>query len=260
MSLMYELPFGKPVDHVRQRLARRRSRRGGREGRHRGPTRAAQDVCANSSTARRGATRSAPPPSASRMLTWPATTRATLLRFARRDVRRLTVDDALAPGGVARRRRADRDAHGRDLREPRSHAGLAGGGGRDPRGGRPSVANVIIGRMPFALNRVVNLEDFEERIVRDAIREVFAHETVESPDFPTGQEHRKAVGDRHGGPGVARRRGAAARCRSPRHRRRQRGNAVLADEPRPSRVGHRPVRGPWQVDRHRAADDARESR
>ncbi len=45
--------------------------------------------------------------------------------------------------------------------------------------------------MGFVLNRVVRLEDFEERVVRDAIREVFAREASESPEFPTGREHRK---------------------------------------------------------------------
>ena len=45
--------------------------------------------------------------------------------------------------------------------------------------------------MPFALDRVVKLEDFEEPIVREAIREVFAREAAESSDFPHGQEHRK---------------------------------------------------------------------
>jgi FkbM family methyltransferase len=42
----------------------------------------------------------------------------------------------------------------------------------------------------FALNRVVNLEDFQERVVRDTIREIFARQASESPAFPTGQEHR----------------------------------------------------------------------
>ena len=45
--------------------------------------------------------------------------------------------------------------------------------------------------MAFALNRVVKLEDFEEPVVRDAIREIFAREAAMAPEFPTGQEHRK---------------------------------------------------------------------
>ena len=45
--------------------------------------------------------------------------------------------------------------------------------------------------MPFAVNRVLHLEDFQEQIVRDAIREVFARQASESPEFPTGWEHRK---------------------------------------------------------------------
>ena len=45
--------------------------------------------------------------------------------------------------------------------------------------------------MAFALSRVVKLEDFEEPVVRDAIREVFAREVARAPEFPDGQEHRK---------------------------------------------------------------------
>jgi FkbM family methyltransferase len=43
----------------------------------------------------------------------------------------------------------------------------------------------------FALNRLINVEDFAEPTVRNAIREVFEHEVARSPDFPTGREHRK---------------------------------------------------------------------
>ena len=49
----------------------------------------------------------------------------------------------------------------------------------------------MITQMPFALNRVVNLEDFQEPVVRDAIREIYARESGESPEFPSGREHRK---------------------------------------------------------------------
>ena len=49
----------------------------------------------------------------------------------------------------------------------------------------------MITRMPFALNRVVNLEDFQEPVVRDAIREIYARESGESDEFPSGREHRK---------------------------------------------------------------------
>ena len=45
--------------------------------------------------------------------------------------------------------------------------------------------------MSFALNRVVNLEDFQEPVVKDAIREIYARQSAESPEFPSGQEHRK---------------------------------------------------------------------
>jgi SAM-dependent methyltransferase len=45
--------------------------------------------------------------------------------------------------------------------------------------------------VPLALNRVINLEDFEEPAVRSVIRDVFAGETERAPDFPTGHEHRK---------------------------------------------------------------------
>jgi SAM-dependent methyltransferase len=45
--------------------------------------------------------------------------------------------------------------------------------------------------MPLALNRVVKLEDFREPVVREAIREVFAHETKRAPEYPDGEEHRK---------------------------------------------------------------------
>jgi len=48
-----------------------------------------------------------------------------------------------------------------------------------------------MGRMEFALNRVIKLEDFEERVVRDTIREIFAREAAMAPEFPTGREHRK---------------------------------------------------------------------
>ena len=43
----------------------------------------------------------------------------------------------------------------------------------------------------FVLNRLINVEDFSEPTVRNAIREVFAHEVQRYPDFPTGREHRK---------------------------------------------------------------------
>jgi SAM-dependent methyltransferase len=46
-------------------------------------------------------------------------------------------------------------------------------------------------QMSFALNRVVNLEDFQEPVVRDAIREIHRGKAAESPEFPNGQEHRK---------------------------------------------------------------------
>ena len=49
----------------------------------------------------------------------------------------------------------------------------------------------MITQMPFALNRVVNLEDFQEPVVRDAIREIYARESGESQEFPSGREHRK---------------------------------------------------------------------
>jgi len=49
----------------------------------------------------------------------------------------------------------------------------------------------MITRVPFALNRVVNLEDFQERVIRDAIREIYARQSAESPEFPSGREHRK---------------------------------------------------------------------
>lgn len=45
--------------------------------------------------------------------------------------------------------------------------------------------------MAFALNRLINVEDFAETTVRDAIREVFEHEVARSAGFPTGREHRK---------------------------------------------------------------------
>jgi hypothetical protein len=40
--------------------------------------------------------------------------------------------------------------------------------------------------MAFALCRVVRVEDFDERVVRDAIRDVFANEMAKAPGFPTG--------------------------------------------------------------------------
>jgi FkbM family methyltransferase len=43
----------------------------------------------------------------------------------------------------------------------------------------------------FALNRLINVEDFAEPTVRDAIREVFEHEVARTAGFPTGREHRK---------------------------------------------------------------------
>ena len=49
----------------------------------------------------------------------------------------------------------------------------------------------MITQMPFALNRVVNLEDFQEPVVRDAIREIYARESGVSQEFPSGREHRK---------------------------------------------------------------------
>jgi SAM-dependent methyltransferase len=45
--------------------------------------------------------------------------------------------------------------------------------------------------MEFTLNRVVRLEDFEEPVVRDTIREVFADDAATRPEFPDGEEHRK---------------------------------------------------------------------
>jgi FkbM family methyltransferase len=45
--------------------------------------------------------------------------------------------------------------------------------------------------MPFALNRIINLEDFREPLVRETIREIFAKKAAKSPEFPTGQENRK---------------------------------------------------------------------
>lgn len=48
-----------------------------------------------------------------------------------------------------------------------------------------------MGRMEFTLNRVIKLEDFQVPVVRDAIREVFAHETARAPGYPDGEEHRK---------------------------------------------------------------------
>jgi SAM-dependent methyltransferase len=49
----------------------------------------------------------------------------------------------------------------------------------------------MITQMSFGLNRVVNLEDFQEPVVRDAIREVYSRESEASPEFPNGREHRK---------------------------------------------------------------------
>jgi FkbM family methyltransferase len=43
----------------------------------------------------------------------------------------------------------------------------------------------------FAVNRLINVEDFAEPTVRDAIREVFEHEVARTPGFPSGCEHRK---------------------------------------------------------------------
>jgi FkbM family methyltransferase len=43
----------------------------------------------------------------------------------------------------------------------------------------------------FALNRLINVEDFAEPTVRDAIREVFEHEVERRPGFPSEREHRK---------------------------------------------------------------------
>jgi SAM-dependent methyltransferase len=45
--------------------------------------------------------------------------------------------------------------------------------------------------MAFALSRVIELEDFDEPLVKHAIREVFAHEAARAPEFPAGKEHRK---------------------------------------------------------------------
>ncbi len=45
--------------------------------------------------------------------------------------------------------------------------------------------------MPFALNRVANLEDFEAQVVADAIREIYVRQSEDSPEFPRGREHRK---------------------------------------------------------------------
>jgi SAM-dependent methyltransferase len=49
----------------------------------------------------------------------------------------------------------------------------------------------MITPMSFGLNRVINLEDFQEPVVRDAIREIYARDAAESPEFPSGREHRK---------------------------------------------------------------------
>jgi SAM-dependent methyltransferase len=49
----------------------------------------------------------------------------------------------------------------------------------------------MITPMPFALNRVANLEDFEEQVVADAIREIYVRQSEDSPEFPRGREHRK---------------------------------------------------------------------
>ena len=43
----------------------------------------------------------------------------------------------------------------------------------------------------LALNRVCNLEDFEEPGLRDVVREVFAHELGHRPELPRGRELRK---------------------------------------------------------------------
>jgi FkbM family methyltransferase len=43
----------------------------------------------------------------------------------------------------------------------------------------------------FALNRLINVEDFAEPTTRNVIREVFEHQVARNPDFPTGREHRK---------------------------------------------------------------------
>ncbi len=48
-----------------------------------------------------------------------------------------------------------------------------------------------MGRMEFVLSRVIKLEDFQEPLVRDTIRQVFAHEIARAPDYPDGEEHRK---------------------------------------------------------------------
>jgi SAM-dependent methyltransferase len=45
--------------------------------------------------------------------------------------------------------------------------------------------------MGYAVNRVLNLEDFEELVLREIIRDIFVGETSETPEFPTGREHRK---------------------------------------------------------------------
>jgi FkbM family methyltransferase len=45
--------------------------------------------------------------------------------------------------------------------------------------------------MSYAVNRIINVEDFSEPLVRDTIREVFAAEAAADPTFPTGREHRK---------------------------------------------------------------------
>ncbi|MGO9898390.1 MAG: class I SAM-dependent methyltransferase [Solirubrobacteraceae bacterium] len=45
--------------------------------------------------------------------------------------------------------------------------------------------------MVFAINRVINVEDFAEPTVRETIREVFEAEVEASPRFPDGKEQRK---------------------------------------------------------------------
>jgi SAM-dependent methyltransferase len=45
--------------------------------------------------------------------------------------------------------------------------------------------------MPLSLCRVIHLEDFRKPVVRDVIRDVFAHEVSQFAQFPDGRENRK---------------------------------------------------------------------
>ena len=116
----------------------------------------------------------------------------------------------------------------------------------------------MITQMPFALNRVVNLEDFQEHVVGDAIRGIYARESGDSPEFPRAREHRKqwevamaalaledgAVLDLMPKFSVS----ALAASRP-----------ILADELRSPGVGHGPIRHSRPPGRRCATDDAHES-